>query len=88
MRLKVSLLILVLCLTFTLPAFSQSGGSADPQPVPLPNAPAPTGSDPNDSGYTSVYLLNHDWTAGPDDADDAFLRLEATGSGAAPIRHS
>jgi hypothetical protein len=77
MRLKVSLLILVLCLTFTLPAFSQTGGSADPQPVPLPNAPAPTGSDPNDSGYTSVYLLNHDWTAGPDDADDAFLRLEA-----------
>ena len=77
MRLKVSLLILVLCLTFTLPAFSQSGGSTDPQPVPLPNAPAPTGSDPNDSGYTSVYLLNHDWTAGPDDADDAFLRLEA-----------
>ena len=77
MRLKVSLLILVLCLTLTLPAFSQSGGSTDPQPVPLPNAPAPTGSDPNDSGYTSVYLLNHDWTAGPDDADDAFLRLEA-----------
>lgn len=77
MRLKVSLLVLVLWLTFILPAFSQTGGSTDPQPVPLPNAPAPTGSDPNDSGYTSVYLLNHDWTAGPDDADDAFLRLEA-----------
>jgi hypothetical protein len=77
MRSRVSLLIFVLCLTFTLPAFCQTGGSSDPQPVPLPNAPSPTGSDPNDSGYTSVYLLNHDWTAGSDDADNAFLRLEA-----------
>jgi hypothetical protein len=77
MRSRVSLLIFVLYLTITLPAFSQNGGSTDPKPVPLPNAPAPTGSDPNDSGYTSVYLLNHDWTAGPNDADDAFLRLEA-----------
>lgn len=77
MRLKVSLLVFVLCLTFTLPAFAQTGGSTDPQPVPLPNAPSPTGSDPNDSGYTSIFLLDHDWTAGPDDADNAFLRLEA-----------
>ncbi|HEX7288689.1 MAG TPA: hypothetical protein VF532_21065 [Candidatus Angelobacter sp.] len=76
MRLKVSLL-LVLALAFTLPALAQTGGSTDPQPVPVPNAPAPTGSDPNDSGYTSAYLLNHDWTAGSEDADDALLRLEA-----------
>ncbi|HLW52992.1 MAG TPA: hypothetical protein VKW06_09115 [Candidatus Angelobacter sp.] len=62
-------------LAFTLPTIAQSGNT--PQPVPLPNAPAPTGSDPNDSGYTSIFLLNHDWTVGPADSDNPFLRLEA-----------
>ena len=77
MKFKGSLLVLVLSIVFTLPALAQSSGSSAPQPVPVPNAPAPTGSDPNDSGYTSIYLLNHDWTTGPDDNDDALLRLEA-----------
>src|SRR5215467_15538450 len=80
MRLKVSFPVLLLALTLTVPSIAQSGGSTNPQPVPVPNDPAPTSSDPNDSGYTSLYLLNHDWTADPDafdPADDALLRLEA-----------
>src|SRR5262249_16637673 len=71
MRLKVSLsLILILAMALFTSA-------QEVQPVPLPNAPQPTGSAGNDSGYNSVFLLNHDWTIGPDDADNAFLRLEA-----------
>jgi hypothetical protein len=77
MRFRGSFLVFTLSLVFALPLVSQT---SNPQPVPVPNAPAPTSSDPNDSGYTSIFLLNHDWTAGPDDfdvADDALLRLEA-----------
>jgi hypothetical protein len=58
-------------------AFTLFAGAQDPQPIPVPNAPPPAGSDPNDSGYTSNYLLNYDWTTATPDADDAFLRLEA-----------
>ncbi len=68
--------VLAFFLAFTLFADAQSA-SLIPQPVPFPNAPAPTGSDPNDSGYTSIYLLNYDWTNADGSADDAFLRLEA-----------
>src|SRR5215470_9995676 len=57
-------------------AFTIFAGAQDPQPVPVPNAPPPAGSDPNDSGYTSNYLLNYDWTTASFDADNAFLRLE------------
>src|SRR5215468_138161 len=58
-------------------AFTISAGAQDPQPIPVPNAPPPAGSDPNDSGYTSSYLLNYDWTTADPEADNAFLRLEA-----------
>jgi hypothetical protein len=58
-------------------AFTIFAGAQDPQPVPVPNAPPPAGSDPNDSGYTSSYLLNYDWTTADPEADNAFLRLEA-----------
>lgn len=68
--------VLALLLAFTLSAGAQSAGS-DPQPLPLPNSPAPAGSDPNDSGYTSTYLLNYDWTKADGSVDDPFLRLEA-----------
>lgn len=76
MKFRASLLALVFFIALTLPATAQTGGST-PQPVPVPNAPAPTGSDPNDSGYTSIYLLNHDWTTAQDGQDDPLLRLEA-----------
>ncbi len=68
--------VLALFLGFTLIARAQSG-STDPQPVPVPNAPAPAGSDANDSGYTSPYLANYDWTTADGSVDDALLRLEA-----------
>lgn len=69
--------VLALFLASTLFAVAQSA-SPDIQPVPVPNAPAPTGSDANDSGYTSIFLLNHDWSADTSpDADNPFLRLEA-----------
>lgn len=68
--------VLSLFLASTLVAGAQSA-SPDPRPVPLPNAPAPTGSDANDSGYTSIYLLNYDWTTADGSADDALLRVEA-----------
>ena len=77
MRFRGSFLAFTLSLVFALPLVSQT---SNPQPVPAPNAPAPTSSDPNDSGYTSIFLLNHDWSAGSDDlnpSDDAMLRLEA-----------
>ncbi|HSM86482.1 MAG TPA: hypothetical protein VLT16_10040, partial [Candidatus Limnocylindrales bacterium] len=68
--------VVALFLAFTLAAGAQSGTS-NPQPVPVPNSPAPTGSDPNDSGYTSTYLLNYDWTTADGSVDNALLRLEA-----------
>jgi hypothetical protein len=68
--------VLALVLFFTIVAGAQSG-SSNPQPIPVPSAPAPAGSDPNDSGYTSSYLLNYDWTTADGSADDSFLRLEA-----------
>lgn len=58
-------------------AFTIFAAAQDPQPIPVPNAPPPAGSDANDSGYTSSYLLNYDWTNADPDADNAFLRLEA-----------
>jgi hypothetical protein len=68
--------VLLLFLAFTLSAAAQSDNSV-PRPVPLPNSPPPAGADPNDSGYTSTYLLNYDWTQADGSVDDAFLRLEA-----------
>jgi hypothetical protein len=68
--------VLALLFFFTLIAAAQSD-IPNPQPVPVPNAPAPAGSDPNDSGYTSPYLLNYDWTTADGSADNALLRLEA-----------
>lgn len=68
--------VLALFLACSLFAGAQSG-SSDPQPVPVPNSPPPTGSDPNDSGYTSTYILNYDWTAADPSDDNPFLRLEA-----------
>src|SRR5262245_16965910 len=56
---------------------AQDAGSPDPQPVPMPNYVVPTGSDPNDSGYTSPILLNYDWTLADPTEDNASLRLEA-----------
>src|SRR5215475_14715567 len=58
-------------------AFTVFAGAQDPQPIPVPNAPPPAGSDPNDSGFTSSYLLNYDWTTADPEDDNAFLRLEA-----------
>ena len=58
-------------------AFTIFAAAQDPQPIPVPNAPPPAGSDANDSGYTSSYLLNFDWTTADTDEDNAFLRLEA-----------
>ena len=68
--------VLALLSFFTLIAVAQSD-IPNPQPVPVPSAPAPAGSDPNDSGYTSPYLLNYDWTTADGSADNALLRLEA-----------
>jgi hypothetical protein len=73
-----SRLTVVLALLFIFSPFTRAqSDSSNPQPAPVPNAPAPTGSDPNDSGYTSIFLLNYDWTTADGNADDPFLRLEA-----------
>ncbi|HZD96451.1 MAG TPA: hypothetical protein VE133_19475, partial [Candidatus Sulfotelmatobacter sp.] len=61
----------------TTASLAQDGSSPDPQPIPVPNAPPPAGSDPNDSGYTSPYLLNYDWTNADSSIDDSLLRREA-----------
>src|SRR5712691_637606 len=53
-----------------------SGLPVEPQILLPPSAGAAGSSDPNDSGYTSLYLQQHDWTS-EDDADDAMLRTEA-----------
>ncbi|MCU1333125.1 MAG: hypothetical protein JWM08_2117 [Candidatus Angelobacter sp.] len=76
MRLR-SVVLFAFILAVTSATLAQDAGSPAPQPVPVPNSVVPTGSDPNDSGYTSQYLLNYDWTIAEDGADNAFLRLEA-----------
>ncbi len=53
-----------------------SGLPVEPQVLLPPSAGAAGSSDPNDSGYTSLYLQHHDWMS-EDDADDAMLRTEA-----------
>lgn len=77
MRVRPSLLIFAFILALTSAALAQNAGSPDPQPVPVPNSVVPTGSDPNDSGYTSPLLLNYDWTLADPTEDNASLRLEA-----------
>ncbi len=76
----ISAVLLVFLLGFLLQGAAQDPGTSDspvvPQALPLPGSQAAGSSDPNDSGYTSLYLLNHDWTA-EDDADDPRLRTEA-----------
>jgi hypothetical protein len=67
-----AVLVFVLALTATSRA-----QSSDPQPIPVPSAQPPAGSDPNDSGYTSPYLLNYDWTTADPNVDDSLLRQEA-----------
>lgn len=73
-------IVFALLLAFLLQGAAQDPGSPDspvvPQPLPVTASQATSSSDPNDSGYTSPYLLNHDW-ASEDDADDAMLRAEA-----------
>jgi len=71
--------LFVLLLGFLVQGAAQDPSTLDSPvvPQPLPAAPrAVNSSDPSDSGYTSSYLLMHDWTA-EDDADDARLRTEA-----------
>ena len=70
-------LVFLLILALTSATLAQDAGSPDPQPVPVPNYVVPTGSDPNDSGYTSPILLNYDWTLADPAEDNASLRLEA-----------
>lgn len=73
-------ILFVLLLAFLIQGAAQDPGTLDspviPQPLPPTASQATSSSDPNDSGYVSAYLLNHDWTA-KDDADDAMLRAEA-----------
>lgn len=72
-----SALLFTFMLALTTASLAQDGSSPDPQPIPVPNAPPPAGSDPNDSGYTSPYLLNYDWTNADPNIDDSRLRREA-----------
>jgi hypothetical protein len=72
-----SILLFSFVLALTSSVLAQDGGSSNPQPLPVPNAQPPAGSDPNDSGYTSPYLLNYDWTKEDPAVDDSFLRQEA-----------
>jgi hypothetical protein len=72
-----SVLLFACILTLKCATLAQDAGSPDPQPVPVPNYVVPTGSDPNDSGYTSPILLNYDWTLADPAEDNASLRLEA-----------
>ena len=69
--------VLAFVLALTAAARAQDGSSPDLQPIPIPSAQPPAGSDPNDSGYTSPYLLNYDWTTADPTADDSRLRQEA-----------
>src|SRR5690349_180754 len=77
MRVRPSFLFFAFILALTSATQAQNAGSPDPQPVPVPNYVIPTGSDPNDSGYTSPDLLNYDWSIADPTADNASLRLEA-----------
>jgi hypothetical protein len=77
MRVRPSFLFFAFILALTPATQAQNAGSTDPQPVPVPNNVVPTGSDPNDSGYTSPELLNYDWSIADPTADNASLRLEA-----------
>jgi len=70
-------LLFAFILALKCATLAQDAGSPDPQPVPVPNYVVPTGSDPNDSGYTSPILLNYDWTLADPTEDNASLRLEA-----------
>ena len=72
-----SALLFTFMLALTVASLAQDGSSPDPQPIPVPNAAPPAGSDPNDSGYTSPYLLNYDWTTADPNVDDSQLRREA-----------
>jgi hypothetical protein len=72
-----SVLLFAFILALKCATLAQDAGSPDPQPVPVPNFAVPTGSDPNDSGYTSPILLNYDWTLADPAEDNASLRLEA-----------
>lgn len=71
--------VVALLLATSVPVKSQTGGTdsaVQPQVIAPQSAPASGTSDANDSGYTSTYLQQHDWTAS-DDTDDARLRKEA-----------
>jgi hypothetical protein len=70
-------LLFAFILALTTLSLAQDGSSPDPQPIPVPNAQPPAGSDANDSGYTSPYLLNYDWTIADPNVDDSRLRQEA-----------
>ena len=76
----ISAVLFVFLLGFLLQGAAQDPATSDspvvPQALPLPAPQAVNSSDPNDSGYTSSYLQQHDWTS-EDDADDARLRTEA-----------
>ena len=75
MRFSSLFLLTVVFLTAIVVATAQTA-TPDPQPLSPFGPQAATTSDPNDSGYNSLYLQLHDWTAS-DDADDARLRKEA-----------
>jgi photosystem II stability/assembly factor-like uncharacterized protein len=73
-------ILFVFLLAFLIQGAAQDPGTLDspvvPQPLPLNASQAASSSDPNDSGYISLYLQQHDWTS-ENDADDAMLRTEA-----------
>lgn len=71
-----SLVVLVFLIRGSAQDPNPSDASIIVQTLPLPIPGTPGLSDPNDSGYTSLYLQQHDWTS-EDDADDARLRTEA-----------
>jgi len=72
--------LFVFLLAFLIQGAAQDLGTSGPPVEPqvlLPQSAKPAGSsDPNDSGYNSSYLQQHDWTL-DEDADDAKLRKEA-----------
>jgi len=72
--------LFVFLLAFLIQGAAQDLGTSGPPVEPqvlLPQSANSSGSsDPNDSGYTSSYLQQHDWTL-DDEADDDLLRREA-----------
>lgn len=81
MRIRTILVVLfVFLLGFLIQGAAQNPAAQDspvvPQPLPANSSQATNSSDPNDSGYSSPYLLAHDWTS-EDDADDPMLRTQA-----------